>query len=161
MGGQVRFLQVSFAAAITNKGLATQVARLVILEIVIRHETLAALLAMVSKVALVHPSNVGLQRDFVYRNETTYLASICDIAVDLHVVIQFRQTFEGSLANCAFERTLVAVLYHMLFVLPMQSKIHMAYGTFVRRTLSFLFSSFFGINRSIFVLGTRRIKRFF
>lgn len=146
--GQVRPLQISVAAVVANEVLGTQVPRLVILEVVIRHESLAALLATVSEVALVHPSNVSPQRNSVPRDQTTQVAGIRDVAVDLHVIVYLRHAFEGFLANRALERTRVTVPHHMLLVPPVQRENCTAYGTFVPRTLAPLFFSSFDVNRS-------------
>lgn len=120
--------------------------RLVILEIIFRDETLAAMLAMVSKVAFMHPPYVGSQRNSIPRDQATQLASIRDASVNLHMIVHLRHALEAFLANRALVRTFVAVLHHMLFISPVQSESHMAYGTFVSRTLTSLFFSVFDIN---------------
>lgn len=45
---QIRFLRISVPAVLADKGLGVQMARLVILEVVIRHKSLVALLATIS-----------------------------------------------------------------------------------------------------------------
>lgn len=147
---QVRFLRISIPAVLADEGLGVQVARLVILEIVIRHKPLAALLATISKIAPMHSSDVSSQRNFIRRGETARFAGVRDAAVDLHVTHHFRRTFEGSLANGTLVRTYIAVLHHVTFELSLPSKMRSTRGTFVCRPFLFSPDCFFPrINRGV------------
>lgn len=111
--GQVRSLRVSVAAVLADEGLGVEMARPVILQIVIRHESFLALLAAKTKVALVHSSSVALQRQLVRRDEAARVTGIRNATVQLHVTVHRRRAFERFLADGALVRTHVTVLHHV------------------------------------------------
>jgi len=122
----------------------------VILQIVIRHETLVALIAAETKVALVHASIVSPQRKLVHRDETARVAGIRNAAVQLHVARHCRRAFERLLTNRAFVRTHIAVLHHVSSQIPSTSEKLLARGTLVPRALfpRLGFSSLLRVGRS-------------
>lgn len=110
---QKGLLQEGAATELADERLPVQVAGLVILQFVIGHETLAALVATVTKVTLVSSTMVHPQGEFVDRGETAQFAHQLDAAVDLRVVGDLRGTFERLVADLAFVRAKIAVLVHV------------------------------------------------
>lgn len=128
---QVRLLRVSLVAVLADEGLGAQVARPVILQLVIRHEALVALLATIAEVLLVHSSIVRPQGYSVRRGEAARLARVLDAAVGLHVSDQLRRAFERLLADRALVRTHVAVLHHVSLKFTLSHEEHLAGRTLV------------------------------
>ncbi|CAD1472130.1 unnamed protein product, partial [Heterotrigona itama] len=125
---QIGLLRVGVAAQLTDERLPVQVAGLVILQLVIRHETLVALVATVTKVTLVNSTMVHPQGEFVDRGEAAQLARVLDAAVDLRVVGHLRGTFERLVADLAFVRAEIAVFDHVAFVISSSVEVQLADG---------------------------------
>lgn len=125
---QMGLLRVGVAAQLTDERLPVQVAGLVILQLVIRHETLVALVATVTKVTLVNSTMVHPQGEFVDRGEAAHLARVHDATVDLRVVGHLRGTFERFVADLAFVRTKIAVFDHVAFVISLSVEVQLADG---------------------------------
>ena len=125
---QIGFLRVSAATELADERLPIQVAGLVILQFVIGHEALAALVATVTKVMLVDSTMVHPHGQFVDRDETAQLARVLDATVDLRVVGHLRGTFERLVADLAFVRADIAVFDHVALVIVSSVKVQLADG---------------------------------
>lgn len=125
---QIGLLRVGVATKLADERLPVQVAGLVILQFVIGHETLVALVATVTKVTLVNSPMVHPQGEFVDRGETARFARVLDATVDLRVVGHLRGTFERLVADLAFVRAKIAVFDHVALVIPSFVEVQLADG---------------------------------
>lgn len=128
MRHQIGLLRVGVATELADERLPVQVAGLVILQFVIGHETLAALVATVTKVTLVNTTMVHPQGEFVDRGETAHFARVLDATMDLRVVGHLRGTFERLVADLAFVRAKIAVFDHVALVIAPSVEVQLADG---------------------------------
>lgn len=126
VGDQVRSLRVTVPAELADERLGLEVARLVILQIVVGHETLVALVAAIAIIPLVDAAVVHPQRDLVVRGEAAYLARVLDITMDPPVIAYLRGTFESFPASGAYVGAGITVLHHVALVIPVLGEFQLA-----------------------------------
>lgn len=113
VSGQRGLLQVPLAAELADEALRAEVAGLVVLELAVRHEALAALVALVPEVFAVHPTNVVPDGDFAGRRVVALVAAELHPGVERHVGRQSRFTLEQLLADVALVGFDRAVVHHV------------------------------------------------
>lgn len=128
VGDQIGPLRVTVPAELAYERLGLEMARLVILQIVVGHETLVALVATVTVIPLVDPPMVHSQRDLVVGREAAHLARVLDVAMDPPVIAYLRGTFESFAAGGAYVGAGVAVLHHVTLVIPVLGEFQLAHG---------------------------------
>lgn len=131
------------ATSFAYECLLTGMTGLVVLQVVVGHETLLTLVATVTEVALMYSPNVQRQGDLVKRGEPAQFASSLDFLMDLLVIIQRVVSFKRLVANVAFERPQIAMLEHVAFVSARSDE------TQVTRFADGQFFRFFNLFRSI------------
>lgn len=136
VGDQVRSLRVTVPAELADERLGLEMARLVILQIVVGHETFVALVATITIIPLVDAPVVHPQRDLVISCESAYLARVLDVSMDPPVIAYLRGTFECFAASGAYVGPRVTVLHHVTLVIPVLGELQLAHGA--RVTLSAL-----------------------